>query len=217
MHVYCRHRTQGFTLIEILLALSILVIGLVGILAIFPIGINSSRSAVEQSQAAILAESVKDSVVYSFWTASSSSILMAHDGIGNGVTFKLPPAGKVLDLPFDTDNADTATKNRKVFVVGDKVVPGTYDNNFQNQAGFMNREPDEDSYHQYSFRIQVQKDVSSALVTNLYLVHVHVYRHFDSNDWNRDLNRDANHTGERGSARIPVTLIGTYKTQVASR
>ncbi len=58
MHVYCRHRTQGFTLIEILLALSILVIGLVGILAIFPIGLNSSRSAVEQSQAAILAQLV---------------------------------------------------------------------------------------------------------------------------------------------------------------
>ena len=187
-----QHRKEGFTLVEILLALCILVIGLVGVLAIFPVGINCSRSAVEQNRAALLAESVKDSLVHGFRTTPplNTKVSFSPGGNSNKVTFFLPTSGTVVDLPQDLD-AQLPTQNRPVF-----------------QADF---DP------QYSFRVQIEKDNSSSLVDNLYQIHVHVYRNYVSQDWSRDLDQDANHTGERGSSRVPVRLISSYKTLVSSK
>ncbi|MFA5336452.1 MAG: type II secretion system protein [Candidatus Omnitrophota bacterium] len=48
-------KRSGFTLIEIVISLSILAIGLVGILSLFPIGFDSARRSVSATQATILA------------------------------------------------------------------------------------------------------------------------------------------------------------------
>jgi len=49
----------GFTLVEILLALLILSVGLLGVLALFPLGIDAARVSVETTQAANIARMVK--------------------------------------------------------------------------------------------------------------------------------------------------------------
>ena len=95
-----RRREGGLTLIEILLALLVMVLGLLGILALFPQALQSSRESVEETYGAVLAESVAHSVktaiqfgkyepTTSYWTC-----VMAHDlKSANAVvrfTFALP-------------------------------------------------------------------------------------------------------------------------------
>ncbi|MBI2931042.1 MAG: hypothetical protein HYY16_05275 [Planctomycetes bacterium] len=57
-----RRRERGLTLIEILLALMVLVLGVVGILALFPRAMQSSKESTEFTQGAILGESVANAL-----------------------------------------------------------------------------------------------------------------------------------------------------------
>lgn len=57
-----RRRDGGVTLIEILLALIIMVLGLVGILALFPPALQASKEAQEDTQAGITANSVANAM-----------------------------------------------------------------------------------------------------------------------------------------------------------
>ena len=56
-------RRKGFTLLEILLALTILLIGIVGVLALFPVALRNSKASFEDSVAAMIAENVHASLV----------------------------------------------------------------------------------------------------------------------------------------------------------
>jgi len=55
-------RRRGFTILEILIATAILTLGLVGILAIFPIAIDSGRKVMERSTAVTIAKSVTEAI-----------------------------------------------------------------------------------------------------------------------------------------------------------
>ena len=55
-------RRSAFTILEILIASAILVVGLVGVLALFPAGISSGRKVVEDSTAVAIARSVADAI-----------------------------------------------------------------------------------------------------------------------------------------------------------
>ena len=52
-------RQEGFTLVEILLALLILSVGLMGVLALFPLGIDAARISVEATRAATISRMAK--------------------------------------------------------------------------------------------------------------------------------------------------------------
>ena len=53
-----RHATQGFTLVEVALALLVIGVGIVGVFGLFPAGLEASRRTVNETQAAIFAEEV---------------------------------------------------------------------------------------------------------------------------------------------------------------
>ena len=55
-------RRDGFTILEIMIATAILTLGLVGILALFPVAIQMGKDVVETSTSVVIAESVADSI-----------------------------------------------------------------------------------------------------------------------------------------------------------
>jgi type II secretory pathway pseudopilin PulG len=66
-----RRREGGLTLIEILLALVVMMLGLVGILALFPTGLKQGKEAVERTQAALMTESLSEAIAL----AAGSAVL----------------------------------------------------------------------------------------------------------------------------------------------
>lgn len=59
-------KRAGFTLIEITIALLVLAIGLLGLLALFPVGFDSSRRSGEITEAALLAQSYTEALKEEF-------------------------------------------------------------------------------------------------------------------------------------------------------
>ncbi len=111
MNMKARGSERGVTLIEILLALIVMVLGVVGILALFPGALQSAAESMEDTQAAILGESVAHGLVSSLRnaefdkTALTYRATLVHDlystdpsGTGNGergrFEFILPPGDK---------------------------------------------------------------------------------------------------------------------------
>lgn len=81
------NRRRGLTLIEILIALIVLMVGLVGIFALFPVGMRSTQESVEDSTAALLAESVHHAIVAGMRSSRPASgpadrvpVVLTHDG-----------------------------------------------------------------------------------------------------------------------------------------
>ncbi len=78
-------KIQGFTLMEILIAMAVLLVGLVGILSLFPVGLDATRKAIEDTNAALIAESVYASLRASAQRTQLISgkmkLVFFHDGI----------------------------------------------------------------------------------------------------------------------------------------
>lgn len=99
---------RGMTLIEILIALIVMVLGVLGILALFPPSLEMAKESMEETNAALLGESVAHSMMESFTAAeedkASPTLLLrctmshdmkAGDKTRGRYTFILPP------LPID--------------------------------------------------------------------------------------------------------------------
>lgn len=54
-----KHSNNGFTLIEILISMGILALGLSGILALFPIGLDAAQKAIEETNMSIILASLE--------------------------------------------------------------------------------------------------------------------------------------------------------------
>ena len=90
-----RKRQNGVTLIEILLALVVMMLGIVGILALFPVALDSAKTSMEETQAAMLTDSVAQSITSGLRHAwkdpdspipdNSYEVVMAHDNMRDGV------------------------------------------------------------------------------------------------------------------------------------
>jgi Tfp pilus assembly protein PilV len=100
-----RRGERGLTLIEILLALIIMVLGIVGILALFPPALQSGKEAMEVTQAGITAQSVANSVATGVRFASYNAatgdwtVTLTHDLNNSGTT-----SIYTFNLPKLTDN-----------------------------------------------------------------------------------------------------------------
>lgn len=75
-----RNTRAGFTLIEILIALVVLFIGIVGIIALFPIGIKATRASVEDTNSALIAESIHHAIIIAMRNERNNSAWIVHDG-----------------------------------------------------------------------------------------------------------------------------------------
>lgn len=109
------HRQRGLTLIEILLALIVMTLGVVGILALFPAAYGSAKVSVEETNAAIQAESIAHALTNAVrfaeynsttneWTVHFSHDLKALDDSPVGVyQFILPTLKDVAGAASEND------------------------------------------------------------------------------------------------------------------
>jgi type II secretory pathway pseudopilin PulG len=111
-----RATERGLTLIEILIAIIIMTLGVLGILSLFPPALQSATESVEETNAAILGESVAHALTAGFRTAiwnmatSKWEVSLTHDlQVGKSTkgryTFTLPP------LPVDPIGVDLAWRH----------------------------------------------------------------------------------------------------------
>ncbi len=87
---------RGFTLLEILIAMAVFVVGVISIMAVFPVGIKSSTQSTDHSVAAALAESLDDALTLALrqysGVAGTDAVDFFHDGLPSGAgKFQLPP------------------------------------------------------------------------------------------------------------------------------
>jgi prepilin-type N-terminal cleavage/methylation domain-containing protein len=97
--------SKGFTIVEILIAMVVLSLGLMGILGVFPAGIKMTSGIVEDSNSAIIAESVRNAVELGLHRARIDD--GANKGfvyLGEGVEALLEESGHTL--PFDITTLD---------------------------------------------------------------------------------------------------------------
>lgn len=102
-------RNRGVTLIEVVISIIVMALGMLGLLAILPAAAQYTRESAEETQAAIIADSVKHSLTEAIkraqynastetWTTSFAHDLKFADSIGSDE----------FSLPKLTDNADAA-------------------------------------------------------------------------------------------------------------
>ena len=93
----------GFTILEIMIATAILTLGLVGILALFPVAIHTGKVIVDRSTAVVIAESVAESIREGLRNnlrhvtnsvATNTYFIFNHDGVKDQV-----PSRKELERP----------------------------------------------------------------------------------------------------------------------
>jgi len=140
-----RAAQRGMTLIEILIALIVMVLGVLGILALFPPSLEMAKESMEETNAAMLSESVAHSLTEAFCAAEEdkqspklllrctmSHDMKAGDKTRGRYTFNLPP------LPLDpTTNPDwyhypsavipPGQGNPAAGDPGSKMISGSYD------------------------------------------------------------------------------------------
>ncbi len=98
-------RNKGFTIVEILIAMVVLSLGLLGILGVFPVGIKQTAKIVQDSNAAIIAESVRNSIEMSLQsTRIEDDTDRGFVYLGEGVKALLEEKG--LSLPVDVTSLD---------------------------------------------------------------------------------------------------------------
>jgi len=141
-------RSRGFTIIEILMATAVLMLGMVGILALFPYAIDAGKKVMERSTAVTIAKSVAEQIragirnekrTIETGTEPFIYFIFRHDGVKDpipkdkarerpsGDYFILLPqfrrSGQGFPGPNDEARRRRAVENSKEFVYPEDDVP----------------------------------------------------------------------------------------------
>jgi hypothetical protein len=164
-------RREGFTILEIMIATAILTLGLVGILALFPVAIFYGKQIIEQSTSVVIAESVAEGIREGMRNSLRSVIrggvtnhyfVFKHDGLKDSIPPRRederPTKDYYILLPRYPENArysrrDIAIERAKTFVYpetdGHGVGPSR--NNVSNGNGNALRANDDGRDYQRKF------------------------------------------------------------------
>ena len=109
--------SAGFTLLEILIAMVILMVGLLGILAVFPTAMRSASRAVEDTYCASIAQSVVDAIhlglrsAHATTEAGNSYLILDHDGVRDLDTDRKNGTFQNFVIDKDTSYQKVATRD----------------------------------------------------------------------------------------------------------
>lgn len=116
---------DGFTLVEILIALTVLVVGLLGILSLFPYSMNNIQDSTEFTKASTIASSFHQALLTGVHNAGTrervvtihhSGIFNQGDGIREKYTFPLPedPLANQEEEQNGENQQNNATQRRNI-------------------------------------------------------------------------------------------------------
>jgi prepilin-type N-terminal cleavage/methylation domain-containing protein len=161
-----RRSDAGFTLIEILISLVLLMVGICGILSLFPVAIKNVSDSVEDSAASNLAQSLYSAMTEAMRRPVTGVVYLTHDGLPAGAfNFPLPisVAAPVL-YPAPGGGTDSTlsvyqlgTDTRSLAQVTDIRTPPP--------AWSLGGDPSEPT-RQYSFQFEVSKPPESVIVVD---------------------------------------------------
>ncbi len=160
-----RKSQAGFTLIEILISLVLLMVGICGILSLFPVAIKNVSDSVEDSAASNLAQSLYAAMTEAMRRPVAGVVYLTHDGLPSGqVNFPLPTtvAAPVL-YPAPGGGTDPTLQ---VYQLGtDTRTKNQVDNIKKPAAWSAGGDPSEPT-QQYSFQFEVSKPPESVIVVD---------------------------------------------------
>ncbi len=183
----------GFTLVEILLALLILSVGLLGVLALFPLGIDAARVSVETTRAATIARMAK---AYLFEVnGSGADTYSPFQRILNDVRsttspfygpWYLPTYDEVLDPDGESDTTDTDENGPEVQPVvrdgSDPTLVTLAEYSWSMTIAFPSSDADADDVPDYALLGEEEE---------ILIVQVTVYRKFGVTRGSGDLAHDS--------------------------
>ncbi|MCE9584294.1 MAG: prepilin-type N-terminal cleavage/methylation domain-containing protein [Planctomycetes bacterium] len=162
-----RRGQRGFTLIEILIAMVLLMIGIVGILSLFPVAIKNVQSSVEDSAASNLAQSLYGSMTEAMRRPVAKDVTVTHDGLPGGrLTFTLPSStGSVTLYPAPGAGTDPTLE---VYQLGtdSRTMAQVNDIRQSPPSGWSRGGDPTEPTTQYSFQFEVSRPPESVIVVD---------------------------------------------------
>ncbi|MEK7467399.1 MAG: prepilin-type N-terminal cleavage/methylation domain-containing protein [Planctomycetota bacterium] len=156
-------KNSGFTLIEILIALVILMVGICGVLSLFPVAIKNVSDSVEDSTASNLAQSLHSAMTEAMRRPVTGVVTVTHDGLPAGtLSFPLPVSVLVpATYPVAGSGTDTWLET---YQLGTDVPVAAQVADIRS-SGLGGGDPTEPTT-QYSFQFEVVRPAESVIVVD---------------------------------------------------
>ena len=124
-----RARTHSFSLLEVVIALGVIAVGIVGVLAVFPTALQTGHSAQDETRAAHIAQSVFGSLVAGA-TSRFNAVPLPPTPLSIDLT--APPSSPTSPPTLYADNYGNLIPNSTnsayaIFIYTNNVVPGFTD------------------------------------------------------------------------------------------
>ena len=124
-----RARTSSFSLLEVVIALGVIAVGIVGVLAVFPTALQTGHSAQDETRAAHIAQSVFGSLVAGATSTSQfNAVPLPSTALSIDLTAPSSPTSPTLYADNDGNLIPNSTNSAyAIFIYTNNAVPGFTD------------------------------------------------------------------------------------------
>ena len=122
-----RARTSSFSLLEVVIALGVIAVGIVGVLAVFPTALQTGHSAQDETRAAHIGQSVFGSLVAGA-TSQFTAVPLPPTSVSVDLTASSAPTSPTLYADNDGNLIPNSTNSAyAIFIYTNNAVPGFTD------------------------------------------------------------------------------------------
>ena len=122
-----RARTHSFSLLEVVIALGVIAVGIVGVLAVFPTALQTGHSAQDETRAAHIAQSVFGSLVAGA-TSRFNAVPLPPTPLSIALTASSSPTSPTLYADNNGNLIPNSTNSAyAIFIYTNNAVPGFTD------------------------------------------------------------------------------------------
>jgi len=122
-----RARTHSFSLLEVVIALGVIAVGIVGVLAVFPTALQTGHSAQDETRAAHIAQSVFGSLV----AGATSQFNAAPLPSTSSIDLTAPPSSPTSPTLYADNDGNLIPNSTNsayaIFIYTNNAVPGFTD------------------------------------------------------------------------------------------